>query len=116
MAIAQKQREPLLETDCLQALAEIEFHLGDHQQAIEHLQQAIVITEAIGNWRGEIQHYSLLSLIHADYGKISEAIDTQEQALDIATDIGDLQSRCQCMERLGKLMILQGDLQQAAPI
>ena len=63
--------------------------LGDPRKAIEHYEQALMISREIGDRRGEGNNLGSLGLAYSDLGEMRLAIEYYEQALMISRKIGD---------------------------
>jgi tetratricopeptide (TPR) repeat protein len=61
--------------------------LGQVDQAIEHYQQALVISREIGDRRGEGNHLGNLGLAYYSLGQVDQAIEHYRQALAIFEEI-----------------------------
>ncbi len=63
--------------------------LGEPRKAIEHYEQALMISREIGDRRGEGNNLGSLGLAYSDLGEMRLAIEYYEQALMISRKIGD---------------------------
>jgi tetratricopeptide (TPR) repeat protein len=76
---------------------DIRFHLRDglwplaaHNRAVERLQEAIVIAEALGDERRLSRAYSLLAFFAFGMGRIDRGEELARRAVTIANSLGDL--------------------------
>ena len=87
--------------------------LGDARKAIEHHEQALVISREIGDRRGEGNRLGNLGLAYADLGEPRKAIEHYESALKIAREIGDRKNEGAYLGNLGLAYADLGDLRKA---
>ncbi len=83
--------------------------LGDYSQAIEHHQQALVISQKIGDRQGEGNSINNLGVCYSNLGSYPKAIEYHQKSLEISREIGDhagggfsLGNLGRCYESLGK--------------
>src|SRR5262249_7197541 len=88
------------ERQWLELAVDIRFHLRNalwplaaHNRAVERLQEAIVIAEALGDERRLSRAYSLLAFFAFGMGGIDQGEELARRALTIANSLGDLQLR-----------------------
>jgi tetratricopeptide (TPR) repeat protein len=104
-------------------LGTVYFYLGDYRRAIEVLRRALIIFE--NEWRHERFGMSMLHSVRArtwlvdclrELGEFAEGIAYGEEAVRIAEAAGHLGSTLMPQQRLGQLVLQQGDLPHAIAV
>ena len=73
----------------LNSLGILYLQISSYKKAIEYLEKALVISQEIGDRRGEENHLGNLGNAYRNLGQVDKAIDYYEKALVIAQEIGD---------------------------
>ena len=100
-------------TDVCIGLGNASQALGQYQQAIDYLQQALAIKREIGDRNGEANALIGLGLAYYSLGQYQQAIDYLQQALAITQEIGDRHGEANALINLGQVYRALGQYQQA---
>ena len=87
--------------------------LGEPRKAIEHYEQALMISREIGDRRGEGNNLGSLGLAYSDLGEMRLAIEYYEQALMISRKIGDRRGEGADLGNLGNAYAALGETSKA---
>jgi tetratricopeptide (TPR) repeat protein len=87
--------------------------LGEYHRAIEHHQQALVISRKIGNRRGEGSTLGNLGNAYNNLGEYHRAIEYHQQNLTIAREIGARHGEGSALGNLGGTYANLGEYQHA---
>jgi tetratricopeptide (TPR) repeat protein len=88
-------------------------NLGNTQQALEALQQALAICREVGDRNMEAATLSNLGDIHTDLGNTQQALEALQQALAICREIGDRAEEATILNNIGKVYYTLGNTLQA---
>jgi tetratricopeptide (TPR) repeat protein len=88
-------------------------NLGNTQQALEALQQALAISREVGDRIMEAATLSSIGDIHADLGNTQQALEALQQALAISREVGDHTEEARTLNNIGKVYYTLGNTQQA---
>jgi tetratricopeptide (TPR) repeat protein len=95
-------------------LGELASDQGRPAEAARYLEQALDISQTVGDRAGEGQILGSLGNLTADQGRPAEAAKYYEQALAIAQEVGDRTMESNSLHNLGGLASNQGRLAEAA--
>lgn len=95
-------------------LGTVHWQQGRCPAAIEHHEQAIVLSREIGFRLPEALALSSLGLVHFQQGRYQEAIEDLGQGLTLFRDIGERSGEVQALTHLGVVYWRQGRYAQAA--
>ena len=87
--------------------------LGDVRRAIEHYEQALVISREIGDRRGEGAGWATWAWRMRTLGEVGRAIEQYEQALAIDREIGDRRGEGAHLGNLGVAYAALGSVRRA---
>ncbi|MGI8932898.1 MAG: tetratricopeptide repeat protein, partial [Phormidesmis sp.] len=87
--------------------------LGNHQQAIDFLQQSLEISREIGNHNGIAASLGNLGNAYNSLGNYRQAIDFLQQSLEISREIGDRKDIASSLNNLGSTYNSLGEYHQA---
>ncbi|MEM7346110.1 MAG: tetratricopeptide repeat protein, partial [Chloroflexota bacterium] len=87
--------------------------LGKVEEAIGYYEQALTISRAINDRRGEGNHLGNLGVAYSVLGQVEQAIGFYEQALAISRDIGDQQGEGRRLGGLGNIYRALGQTKKA---
>jgi tetratricopeptide (TPR) repeat protein len=87
--------------------------IGHHEQAIDHLQQALAIFRECGDRVGEGRALWRLGEIYQRVGRHQQAINHHQQALTIARETRDRASEVPALSSLGEVYLMMGRYEQA---
>ena len=98
------------------ALTDLGWHqgrLGRHDQAIDLLEQALLLHQKLGNRGHEAHTWSCLADTHLQRGDPAGALPCYRQALEVFRELGDLYAEASILAHLGAGQYLAGDLAAA---
>jgi tetratricopeptide (TPR) repeat protein len=101
IAAARRMSDPGLISSHLGYLGNAYADLGETRRAIEFYQQALAISQEIGDRRGEGNRLGSLGNAQAALGETRRAIEFYQQALGIAREIGDRRAEGTSLGNLG---------------
>ena len=104
-------RDPYGEVDGLLVLAQTTYILDDLPQGTELAQQALVLSESLGDIQ---RRAASLSLLANSYHDLKRSYNYLEQAISLYRQIKDWSSLAECLSGRGHMALLNGDLQVAA--
>ena len=87
--------------------------MGEVERAIEHYEQALVISREIGDRRGEGADLGNLGQAYAALGEVERAIEHHEQALAISREIVDRRGEGSHLGNLGNAYAVLGEVERA---
>ncbi len=88
------------EAQSLNGLGAVYRHLNDYAQAENYCQQALAMSQSIGNWHGQVACLNNLAALSLATGHYTGAISYCRQALEIDWLIGDRQAEAICLNHL----------------
>lgn len=97
----------------LEHLGRLANSLGRKEEAIHHLEQALVIWRDVGNRAGEATALNTLGHVAKALGRLDQAKRCYEQALAIRQDLGDRRGVGVALNGLGNVFRLLGQLAEA---
>jgi|GEM_PF-2660889 len=104
---------PKIEAMALQGLEFVHWQQGNLEQASEAYQQALTISQKIGDRSGQGIALNGLGTVHRDEGRYSQAIDRYQQALKIRTETRDRAGEGHTLKNLGIIYNRLGQYPQA---
>ena len=110
-AFPQESRQG--EGNALRRLGNVDFVLGQHEQAIDLYEQALEIAREVEDHQGEGYVLNNLGNISSVLGQYDQSIDFYEQALEVACKMGDRRGEGDALDGLGNAYWLLGQYQQA---
>ena len=111
--VFQKHGDRAGKGDALGQLGTLYRHMGELDQAAEHLKQAIHIARDIGNKQGEGINLGGLALIYHDQSELNRAIELYTEVIDIAREVGDKVLEGNTLGSLGTVFNSKGDHDRA---
>jgi CHAT domain-containing protein len=90
--------------------------LGQPQEALQTLEQALALYRERGDRRGESAAMSSLADIYLAIGQYGRAIDFSQQALAIAREIGNRVNEAENLVSLGNIYYVVGQYEQAVDL
>ena len=93
--------DPALRAQALNQTGMQLFHIGDYKAALGYLQQALAISQAIGDRAGEGTTLNNISGIYHAQGDYETALGYLKQSLAIFQEIGDVAGLCASLFNLG---------------
>jgi CHAT domain-containing protein/Flp pilus assembly protein TadD len=97
----------------LQALGDLQFDLGEYQQAQDYYQQGLHIRRAVGDRLGTARSLSSLGLTYQQQNQFEAALAAYQEALSVITGLGDDTGRVYLLNYLSRAYLAQGQNQQA---
>jgi len=105
--------DPALRAQALNQTGMQLFHIGDYKAALGYLQQALAISQAIGDRKGEGTTLNNLSQIYKAQGDYETALGYLKQSLAIQQEIGDRAGEGATLNNLSQIYKAQGDYETA---
>jgi tetratricopeptide (TPR) repeat protein len=81
---------------------------GRHEQAADHLQEALALCREAGEWTPKGYALTTLGLLHTGEGRYQEAADDHQQALTVFRRVGDRSGEANTLNGLGELFLAAG--------
>jgi CHAT domain-containing protein/uncharacterized protein HemY len=97
----------------LQALGDLQFDLGEYQQAQDYYQQGLYIRRAVGDRLGTARTLGSLGLVYQERSQFEAALSSYQEALSVISGLGDNTGRVYLLNNLSRAYLEQGQSQQA---
>ena len=89
------------------------YELGDFPRALDYFNQALAISEELGDRRTKSIRLQNLGLLWKKTGDTAKALEAQTQSLALARAVGDRQAEGRTLIALSELYLLKGDKETA---
>jgi tetratricopeptide (TPR) repeat protein len=113
-AATQRIDDPAGKAHVLANLGAAHLRLGRHEQAADHLRQALHLFRQTRDWAGQARTLNNLGIIEKLLGRYQSAADHHEQALTLYRQTGDRTGEARALSNLGNLEEQLGRYQPAA--
>jgi len=98
------------EIDALNLLGATYYNIGDHVEGIKHYQQALTLSQSLGDiWRQAIAY----SLLGDDRSDLQRSFDNWDKAVKLFGEAGDRRSQAEFLSVIGLYRALNGDVELA---
>jgi tetratricopeptide (TPR) repeat protein len=111
---ARRSGDRPAEVHALTDLGNTSWQLGDYEQAVDFLDEAVALSRAAKFREGEGRALANLGLVHRRLGHFPEAIEYYEQARVVFREIGDRVGEAHAFTFLGVVHELTGRFEEAA--
>ena len=101
------------EADRLSQQAVEQYRTSQFREALQSLEQALVIYQEIGNRQGEGTALTGIGLMYDNLGEYEQALDYYQQSLAIVQEIGDHSSEGDSLNNIGAIYRRLGEYERA---
>jgi len=112
-ALVKRERNAAPEAATRARIARIQRVMGRFEEALEHLQRALEIDQALGDRRGEAGTLANLGITYQAMGRFEEALEHLQRALEINRALGDRQGEAGTLANLGITYQAMGRFEEA---
>ena len=112
LAVSRGFRDPLLEIDLLNNVAEVSNELGERQAALDSANKALTLSREVGYVRGQAQALDNAGLVHHLMSDFPRALDCFQQSLPLWRTARDRRGEAQTLTNLGFSYGDLGDLEK----
>ena len=116
LTLAEQCERPLERVFCLTNLAEILRLQGRYTASLERAQQALALSQRVGDRQGTIYALYLLGMTHYRLGDVARAETFYEQSLALAREAGNPRLVMSPLNALGDVMCHKGDYVEAQQV
>lgn len=113
LASAQKQQDKRAEVRALQECIRAYADLPDTFEGLKAAKQLLKLQKTLGDTKGQAQALLTIGELHFAMNNLEDALKHEEEALNIFSGLGDLQSQESVKEALSKVYNKQGQVELA---
>ncbi len=101
------------EATTLNNIGAVYSDLGEKQQALKYLNQALPLSRQVGNKAGEARTLTLIGSVYLDLGDKQQALNYYNQSLPLSRQVGDKKQEPGTLYNIADVERDRGNLQQA---
>ena len=106
--LSDKDISATVKGDALNQLGVAEYYLGNNEDAVQHLQASLFITEQTGGLFNRAKLYQELELVYRDIGDVKEANDCLEKQITLWRKLNNPEQLAMALNNLGYRHYEQG--------
>jgi tetratricopeptide (TPR) repeat protein len=113
LASAQRQQDKRAEAKALQECIRAYAELPDTFEGLKAAKELLKVQKQLGDTKGQAQALLTIGELHFSMNNLEDALKHEEEALDIFSSVGDLQSQESVKEALSQVYNKQGQVELA---